>query len=57
MSLMRPPRTAWGDIPDVLIHSSESNVKQHPDYRAAKSGDAEAAKKKLEEAGAKVELK
>ena len=44
MSLMRPPRTAWGDIPDVLIHSSESNVKQHPDYRAAKSGDAEAAK-------------
>jgi hypothetical protein len=39
-----PPRTAWGDLPDVLIHSPESSVKQHADYLAAKSGDAEAAK-------------
>lgn len=40
---MYPPRTAWGKFPDVLIHAPESNVKQHPDYHAAKSGDAAAA--------------
>lgn len=38
-----PPRTAWGDFPDVLIHASESAVKQHPAYQAAKSGDGTAA--------------
>jgi hypothetical protein len=41
--LLQPPRAAWNDFPDVLIHASESAVKQHPDYPAAKSGDAEAA--------------
>jgi imidazolonepropionase-like amidohydrolase len=40
---MQPPRVAWNNFPDVLIHASESAVKQHPDYPAAKSGDAEAA--------------
>ena len=45
INAMYPPRTAWGDLPDVLIHSPESSVKQHADYLAAKSGDAEAAKK------------
>ncbi len=40
---MQPPRRPWGDFPDVLIHAAESSVKQHPAYRAAKSGDASAA--------------
>jgi hypothetical protein len=40
---MQPPRTAWGNFPDVLIHASESTVKQHPAYRAAKAGDGAAA--------------
>jgi hypothetical protein len=40
---MKPPRTAWHDFPDVLIHASETAVKQHPSYRAAKRGDAVAA--------------
>lgn len=35
----KPPRSAWKDFPDVLIHASESAVKQHPAYPAAKSGD------------------
>jgi hypothetical protein len=38
-----PPRTPWGDFPDVLIHASESAVKQHPAYHAAKSGSGVAA--------------
>ena len=38
-----PPRLPWNGFPDVLIHASESAVKQHPHYSAAKSGDAEAA--------------
>jgi hypothetical protein len=40
---MKPPRRPWGEFPDVLIHADESRVKQHPAYRAAKSGDAGAA--------------
>ncbi len=40
---VKPPRAAWNEFPDVLIHASESAVKQHPRYQAAKSGDAEAA--------------
>jgi hypothetical protein len=39
----QPPRTPWGNFPDVLIHASESAVKQHPAYLAAKSGDDNAA--------------
>lgn len=38
-----PPRTPWGNFPDVLIHSPESAVKQHPAYKAAKAGDGQAA--------------
>lgn len=38
-----PPRTPWNTFPDVLIHATESAVKQHPAYRAAKSGDGAAA--------------
>jgi hypothetical protein len=40
---MKPPRIAWGYFPDVLIHASETAVKQHPHYWAAKTGDAVAA--------------
>ena len=40
---IQPPRTPWGNFPDVLIHASESAVKQHPAYKAAKAGDGVAA--------------
>ena len=39
----QPPRTLWDNFPDVLIHASESAVKQHSAYRAAKAGDGAAA--------------
>lgn len=32
---MKPPRLPWQTFPDVLIHASESAVKQQPDYQAA----------------------
>jgi hypothetical protein len=35
---VKPPRTPWGIFPDVLIHASETAVKQHPAYKAAKAG-------------------
>ncbi|MCX7256425.1 MAG: phosphoribosyltransferase [Polaromonas sp.] len=41
--IVKPPRTPWGTFPDVLIHASESAVKQHPAYKAAKSGDDDEA--------------
>ena len=41
--IVKPPRTPWGTFPDVVIHASESAVKQHPAYKAAKSGNDEAA--------------
>jgi hypothetical protein len=40
---MTPPRTPWRDFPDVFIHAAETVVKQHAQYRAAKSGDWHAA--------------
>jgi hypothetical protein len=40
---IHPPRTPWCNFPDVLIHASESAVKQHPASGQAKSGDDEAA--------------
>ena len=36
-------RYSWDEFPPVLIHANESTVKQHPSYRAAKSGDPDAA--------------
>lgn len=37
-------RYPWGDaFPDVFIHASESAVKQHAAYSAAKAGDVSAA--------------
>jgi len=41
--ILKPQRTAWDNFPDVLIHASESAVKQHPAYKAAKAGDDDAA--------------
>ena len=40
---VQPPRTAWNNFPDVLIHATESAVKQHPAYQAAKAGNGAAA--------------
>lgn len=39
----KPPRTPWRAFPEVLIHASETAVKQHSAYRAAKSGSDGAA--------------
>jgi hypothetical protein len=36
---VKPPRTPWGEFPDVLIHANETSVKHHPSYKAAKAGD------------------
>jgi len=41
--ITQPPRTPWGNFPDVLIHANESAVKQHAAYKAAKAGDGTAA--------------
>ena len=38
-----PPRVTWRDFPDAVLLAAETPTKQHPDYRAAKSGDAVAA--------------
>jgi hypothetical protein len=38
-----PERRPWGAFPDIPLHAAESQVKKHPLYTAAKSGDAEAA--------------
>ena len=40
---IKPPRTPWGNFPDVLIHAGESAVKQHSAYKAAKAGGDDAA--------------
>jgi len=40
---VHPRRYPWDDLPDVLLLATESQVKQHPDYQAAKAGDAAAA--------------
>ena len=40
---VKPSRSLWSNFPDVLIHASESAVKQHPAYKAAKAGDDVAA--------------
>ena len=40
---MKAPRVPWRDFPDVFLHAGESQVKGHPWYSSAKSGDADAA--------------
>ncbi len=49
MPSMKPPRAAWSGFPDVLIHAGESDVKKHPLYQAAKSGDADSAGQLVDE--------
>lgn len=47
---MQPLRTAWpADFPPVFIAAGESVVKRHPDYAAAKAGNAEAAARLVSE--------
>ncbi|MCZ0942076.1 MAG: type I-U CRISPR-associated protein Csb2 [Gammaproteobacteria bacterium] len=41
--MKQPPRAVWKDFPDAVLLASEPATKQHPDYAAAKSGDASAA--------------
>jgi hypothetical protein len=41
--VVKPPRTPWHALPSVVLHASETSVKRHVDYAAAKSGDARAA--------------
>ena len=43
LEILKPPRTPWSVFPDVLIHASESAVKQHPAYKRAKTGDGPSA--------------
>jgi len=48
MPFDRPPRTPWQGFPDVLILSTESAVKRHPEYAAAKGGDITSARRMME---------
>lgn len=43
MQPLHPARAAWDDVPDVVIVAPIPDVKRHPDYDAAKAGDADAA--------------
>src|SRR5437588_11885716 len=40
---MKPFRVPLYDFPDVVLHADEMAVKRHPQYSAAKTGDADAA--------------
>jgi hypothetical protein len=42
-STPKPSRTPWHDLPPVVLHSTESSVKKHAFYGAAKSGSGQAA--------------
>ena len=44
-----PPRAPWRDFPDAVLLAPESVTTKHPRYAAAKSGEAEAAFRLLEE--------
>ncbi|MEA3275612.1 MAG: type I-U CRISPR-associated protein Csb2 [Pseudomonadota bacterium] len=39
-SMVFPPRSPWDEFPDAVLLASESATKQHPEYSAAKAGDA-----------------
>jgi len=43
MKNMTAQRTAWKNFPSAILHAEEISVKKHPNYVAAKSGDADAA--------------
>lgn len=47
MLAVKPCRTSWNNLPDVIILANESRVKKHPNYAAAKAGDVEAAMRLL----------
>jgi hypothetical protein len=36
-------RSPWNGFPDVAVQTTVAKLKSHPDYRAAKSGDQDAA--------------
>ena len=38
-----PPRVAWRDFPDAVLLAAETATKRHPEYAAAKAGDAASA--------------
>ena len=38
-----PPRTAWRDFPDAVLLAAETETRRHPEYAAAKAGDAAAS--------------
>src|SRR5207302_2022284 len=40
---MKPFRVPLYDFPDLVLHADEMAVKRHPQYSAAKTGDADAA--------------
>ena len=40
---MKPPRVPLHAFPDIVLHADELAVKRHPQYAAAKAGDADAA--------------
>jgi len=43
-ALLLPPRTPWpAGFPAVVVHTQTALRDHHPEYRAAKAGDAEAA--------------
>ena len=41
--MKQPPRVAWREFPDAVLLAAEGRTRQHPAYRAAKSGNAVAA--------------
>ena len=43
VKIPQPDRVPWGTFPDVVLHVPVPKVKGHPDYPAAKAGDAVAA--------------
>ena len=42
-AMQQPPRTVWRDFPDVVLLATEPQTRRHPEYAAAKSGNAAAA--------------
>ena len=45
---MRPTRVPLRAFPDIVLHADELAVKRHPQYAAAKAGDADAAETLVE---------
>ena len=43
-----PPRVPWRGFPDAVLLAPEPQTRQHPEYAAAKSGDAAAAGRLVE---------